>query len=126
MVPQPDFVLQVGKDGGTTHESTDGSKGSDDPDGLLLHNKLYRNNGDGTFSDVTRGSGLEVPLYGMGGAAADFDNDGHVDVYLTALGPNRLFKGRGDGTFADVTAAAGVGASTTALTGAGAAIGAAA
>ena len=45
----------------------------------------------------------------MGGAAADFDNDGHVDVYLTALGPNRLFKGRGDRTFADVTAAAGVG-----------------
>jgi hypothetical protein len=70
---------------------------------------LYRNNGDGTFSDITRGSSLDVSLYGMGGAAADFDNDGHVDVYLTALGPNRLFKGRGDGTFLDVTEAAGVG-----------------
>ena len=71
--------------------------------------RLYRNDGDGTFSDITRGSGLDVPLYGMGGTAADFDNDGHVDVYLTALGPNRLLKGRGDGTFADVTGAAGVG-----------------
>ena len=78
-------------------------------DAAATHAALYRNNGDGTFSDVTPGSGLDVPLYGMGGAAADFDNDGHVDVYLTALGPNRLLKGRGDGTFADVTAAAGVG-----------------
>ena len=78
-------------------------------DAAATHALLYRNNGDGTFSDVTRGSGLEVPLYGMGGAAADFDNDGHVDVYLTALGPNRLLQGRGDGTFVDVTTAAGVG-----------------
>ena len=73
------------------------------------HAALYRNDGDGTFTDATRGSGLDVPLYGMGGAAADFDNDGHVDVYLTALGPNRLFRGAGDGTFTDVTDAAGVG-----------------
>lgn len=73
------------------------------------HAALYRNDGDGTFTDVTRGSGLDVPLYGMGGAAADFDNDGHVDVYLTALGPNRLFRGAGDGTFTDITDAAGVG-----------------
>ena len=73
------------------------------------HAALYRNDGDGTFTDATRGSGLDVPLYGLGGAAADFDNDGHVDVYLTALGPNRLFRGAGDGTFTDVTDAAGVG-----------------
>ena len=70
---------------------------------------LYRNDGDGTFTDVTHGSGLDAALYGLGGAAADFDNDGHVDVYLTALGPNRLFRGAGDGTFTDVTEAAGVG-----------------
>ena len=78
-------------------------------DTAATHAALYRNDGDGTFTDITRNSGLDVPLYGMGGAAADFDNDGHVDVYLTALGPNRLFKGRGDGTFVDVTTDAGVG-----------------
>ena len=73
------------------------------------HAALYRNDGDGTFTDITRGSGLDAPLYGLGGAAADFDNDGHVDVYLTVLGPNRLLKGAGDGTFTDVTGATGVG-----------------
>ena len=70
---------------------------------------LYRNDGDGTFTDISAGSGLDVELYGIGGTAADYDNDGHVDVYLTALGGNRLFRGRGDGTFADVTATSGVG-----------------
>lgn len=70
---------------------------------------LYRNDGDGTFSDITSGSGLDVPLYGIGGAAADYDNDGHIDIYLTVLGPNRLLRGRGDGLFDDVTQHAGVG-----------------
>ena len=70
---------------------------------------LYRNEGGWSFTDVTRGSGLDEPIYGIGGAAADYDNDGHVDFYLTALGPNRLYKGSGDGTFTDVTAAARVG-----------------
>ena len=70
---------------------------------------LYRNTGNGTFTDITEGSGLDVPLYGIGGTAADYDNDGHTDVYLTALGRNRLLRGRGDGTFVDVTAEAGVG-----------------
>ena len=73
------------------------------------HAALYRNAGDGTFTDISAGSGLDVPLYGLGGAAADFDNDGVTDLYLTTLGPNRLFKGRGDGTFEDVTTGAGVG-----------------
>jgi hypothetical protein len=79
---------------------------------------LYKNAGNGRFTDVTRGSGLDVQLYGMGGAAADFDNDGKTDLYLTALGGNRLFKGLGGGTFSDVTAKAGVadaGFSTSAL-----------
>ena len=69
---------------------------------------LYRNRGDGTFADVTRGSGLDVDLYGIGAAAADFDNDGNQDVYITALGGNRLFRGLGAGKFADVTQTAGV------------------
>ena len=79
---------------------------------------LYRNNHNGTFTDVTRGSGLEVELYGIGAAAADFDNDGRIDIYLTALGGNRLFKNAGAGRFTDVTKTAGVadgGFSTSAL-----------
>ena len=73
------------------------------------HAALYRNDGDGTFTDITRGSGLDIPLYGIGTTAADFDNDGHVDIYLTALGQNRLLRGRGDGTFDDVTDESGTG-----------------
>ena len=70
---------------------------------------LYKNNHNGTFTDCTRGSGLDVELYGIGATAADFDNDGLVDVYITALGGNRLFKNLGGGKFADVTKRAGVG-----------------
>ncbi len=70
---------------------------------------LYHNNHDGTFSDVTRKSGVGVPMYGIGAAAADYDNDGAVDLYVTALGANHLFRNVGHGRFEDVTAAAGVG-----------------
>jgi enediyne biosynthesis protein E4 len=70
---------------------------------------LYRNNRDGTFTDVTQRSGLGVPLYGIGAAAADYDNDGAVDLYVAALGANRLFRNAGGGRFEDVTAKAGVG-----------------
>jgi hypothetical protein len=69
---------------------------------------LYRNRGDGTFEDVTARAGLAVEAYGIGVAAGDYDNDGHVDLFLNALGPDRLFRNRGDGTFEDVTAKAGV------------------
>jgi len=70
---------------------------------------LYRNDGDGTFTDVTAKAGLATPLYGMGVAAADYDNDGRTDIYITALGQNRLFRNRGGLTFSDVTTTAGVG-----------------
>ena len=70
---------------------------------------LYRNNHDGTFADVTHTSGLAVEMYGLGVTAADYDNDGNVDLYVTALGPNHLFRNVGGGKFADVTAQAGVG-----------------
>jgi hypothetical protein len=70
---------------------------------------FYRNARNGTFVDVTRGSGLDVEMYGLGVAAADFDNDGKVDVLLTGLGGNRLFRGMGGGKFTDVTARSGVG-----------------
>jgi hypothetical protein len=68
---------------------------------------LYRNQ-NGTFTDVTKAMGLDVEMYGMGVAAADYDNDGRVDVYLTGVGGNRLFHNDG-ARFTDVTAKAGVG-----------------
>lgn len=70
---------------------------------------LYRNRGNGTFQNVTNGSGLDVELYGVGGAAADFDNDGRTDVFITAYGGGRLFRNVGAGKFVDVTGKAGVG-----------------
>lgn len=69
---------------------------------------LYRNNGDGTFTDRTREAGLALDVYGMGAAAADYDNDGDTDLFLTCIGPNHLFRNEGNGRFTDVTAAAGV------------------
>lgn len=69
---------------------------------------LYRNNHNGTFTDVTRGSGLDVETYGMGVAVADYDNDGREDVYITSLDGDRLFHNEGGGKFRDVTAAAGI------------------
>ena len=70
---------------------------------------LFRNLGDGTFTDVTRDAGLEVHAYGMGAAAGDYDNDGFPDLYVTILGLNRLYRNNGDGTFANVSVDAGVG-----------------
>ena len=71
---------------------------------------LYRNKGNGTgqFENVTAGSGLDVSMYGMGVAVGDYDNDGRVDVFLSAVGSNRLFHNEGDGKFLDVTTSAGV------------------
>jgi enediyne biosynthesis protein E4 len=69
---------------------------------------LYRNNHDGTFTDITRGSGLDVEMYGIGVAVADFDNDGRDDVYITALEGDRLFHNEGNGKFKDVTALSGI------------------
>jgi hypothetical protein len=72
-------------------------------------NHLYRNNGDGTFTDVTAAAGVPGKGWGFGCAAADYDNDGHVDLLVTNFGPNILYRNRGDGTFTDVTEKAGVG-----------------
>ena len=71
--------------------------------------KLYRNNRNGTFSDVTERAGLAVEMYGMGVAAADFNNDGFPDILITAVGQNRLFQNTGAGHFVDVTEKAGLG-----------------
>ncbi len=70
-------------------------------------NRLYHQKQDGTFEDVTEHAGLAGVGYGMGVAAADYDNDGFEDLYVTALGGNRLYHNNGNGTFSDVTAASG-------------------
>ncbi|HOK45752.1 MAG TPA: CRTAC1 family protein [Bryobacteraceae bacterium] len=90
------------------------------PDILLVNGKdwtprgrkslpaLYRNNRDGTFTDVTRASGLAIEIYGFGVAIADYDNDGREDIYLTALGGDRLFHNEGQFKFRDVTRESGI------------------
>jgi hypothetical protein len=72
------------------------------------HNHLYRNNGNGTFTDVTEQAGVAANIYGMAAIAADFDNDGFVDLFVTGYGKAILFRNKGDGTFEDVTAKAGI------------------
>ncbi len=92
---RPDILLVQGKDfqGHKTKRAT---------------LKLYRNNGNGTFTDVTVRAGLDVEIYGMGVAVGDYDNDGWDDLYVTGLGEARLFHNEHNGTFKDVTKAAGV------------------
>jgi hypothetical protein len=70
---------------------------------------LYRNNGDWNFTDVTDEAGVGHPGFGLGVVAADYDNDGDIDLYLNNFGPNVLYRNNGDRTFTDVTAHAGVG-----------------
>jgi hypothetical protein len=76
---------------------------------------LYRNNRNGTFTDITKQAGLAIDVYGLGAAAGDFDNDGHVDLLITALGGNKLFRNTGKGAFVDVTAKSGVGGAAAAF-----------
>jgi hypothetical protein len=76
--------------------------------GRRSHAALYHNNRNGTFTDVTAGSGLDVDIYGMGVAVADYDNDGREDVYITALEGDRLFHNEGNGKFRDVTKQSGI------------------
>jgi len=70
--------------------------------------KLYRNNRNGTFTDVTRSAGLALQTYGMGVAVADYNNDGFPDLLITCVGQNRLFRNTGKGTFVDVTKSSGL------------------
>ena len=72
-------------------------------------NRLYRNNGNGTFSDITDSAGVGDIGYGVGCASADVDNDGYPEIYVTNYGSNRLYYNNGNGTFTDVTQKAGVG-----------------
>src|ERR1700739_2505106 len=76
--------------------------------GKKARGALYRNNHDGTFTDVTEKVGIGKPCYAMGGAAGDYNNDGWPDIYVTCYGGNVLYRNNGNGTFTDVTRAAGV------------------
>jgi len=90
----PDILLVNGKDWNSSGKSTT--------------MKLYHNNRNGTFTDVTAKAGLATPMYGMGVAVADYDNDGWDDIYVSALGQSHLFRNNGNGTFTDVTRQAGM------------------
>ena len=90
----PDIILVNGKDW--------------TPRGRRSLPALYKNNRNGTFTDVTAGSGLDIEMYGLGVAAADYDNDGKADLYITALEGDRLFHNEGAGKFRDVTKAMGI------------------
>jgi len=70
--------------------------------------KLYRNNRNGTFTDVTRAAGLDVEMYGMGVAVGDYNNDGFPDLLITCVGQNRLFRNTGKGTFVEATRSSGL------------------
>ena len=90
----PDILLVNGKDWTST--------------GKQSTLKLYHNNRNGTFTDVTANAGLAVSLYGLGVAVGDYDNDGFDDIFISALGQSHLFHNNGNGTFTDVTRAAGL------------------
>lgn len=78
------------------------------PRGRKTTAALYKNNHNGTFTDITRGSGLDIEIYGIGVAVGDYDNDGRDDVYITALEGDHLFHNDGNGKFTDVTKTSGI------------------
>src|SRR5207237_5344302 len=81
----------------------------DFPAGQEPTNHLFKNNRDGTFTDVTAKAGLLHSGWGQGGCVGDYDNDGFDDLFVTYFGTNVLYRNNGDGTFTDVTEKAGVG-----------------
>lgn len=88
-----------------TNGAAPGTMAKDSP---KYFNRLFRNDGDWKFTDVTAGAGLSGTGYSMGAAAGDFDNDGNVDLFVAGVGENRLYRNLGDGRFADVTRHSGL------------------
>jgi enediyne biosynthesis protein E4 len=93
------FLVNSGPLDGVTHHT---------PGTVRQPNRLYRNRGDGTFEDVTEKAGLSGMGYCTAAVAADYDNDGHTDLYVVGVGRSYLYHNRGNGTFEDVTEKAGV------------------
>ena len=86
-------------------------EGISDPDGKVFrnsHNELYKNNGDGTFTEVSKAAGVDVHQWSMAAGAIDIDNDGYQDLYVLNYGPNIFFKNNGNGTFTDITNSMGL------------------
>ena len=102
-------VFDYDNDGWMDIFLVNGSTVEDVKAGKCHESKLYRNNHDGTFADVTLKSGINHCGWGFGAAAGDYDNDGNEDLYITYLDGAALYRNNGDGTFTDVTAKAGVG-----------------
>ncbi len=81
-------------------------EGISEPEGKVFantRNKLYKNNGDGTFTEVSKTAGVDDSTWGMAAGAFDYDNDGDKDLYVMNYGPNRFYRNNGDGTFTDIT-----------------------
>jgi enediyne biosynthesis protein E4 len=100
--------LDYDNDGDQDIYLVNGSSRNSQKEKRLPHDYLLRNNGDGTFADVTKQAGLGDTEWSSGVAVGDFDNDGFLDLYVTNYGPNKLYRNNGDGTFRDVSEAAGV------------------
>jgi len=100
----PDLYVVSGRPLGDGMHPYPLRKASDPPP----HNHLYRNNRNGTFTDVTASAGVASDLFSMAAVAADYDNDGNVDLLVTGYGRVILYRNKGDGTFEDVTAKAGI------------------
>ncbi len=100
--------LDYNKDGYQDVYLVNGSSRKLEAEGKPPHDYLLRNNGDGTFTDVTRQAHLGDAGWHSGCAVGDYNNDGYPDIYVTSLGPNKLYRNNGDGTFTDVTQTAGV------------------
>jgi enediyne biosynthesis protein E4 len=102
------LLLDYDRDGWLDIYFTNAPTVSEFLQGKLARGALYHNNHDGTFTDVTDTAGIGKPCFAMGGAVADYNNDGWPDIYVTCYGGNVLYRNNGDGTFTDVTKQAGV------------------
>jgi len=118
LVPGPKYLIEtMGGGGGFIDYNGDGLldiylvcySQNPQPDGnSILRDVLYRNNGDGTFTDVTESAGISNSMRGMGLAVGDYNNDGWPDIYITGFGASKLYRNNGNGKFTDVTDRAGV------------------